>query len=163
MSADPPTRRTRTVPRRAGVIPPIIKLLSCGWHPRATRGTSLASTLLTASFAMFSVFAVPLLILPSHRSRSLPPPSYLSGSRRSSLIVRQDEDVRTRPRDALERAIWYRSSDVFLSNLERSFSLSEERRARDASEMLTISESRLFLSIEKKTAEFFTSGAPSNS
>lgn len=39
MSADPPTPRTRTVPRRAGVIPPIIKLLSCGWHPRATRGT----------------------------------------------------------------------------------------------------------------------------
>lgn len=27
-----------TVPRRARVIPPIIKLLSCGWHPRATRG-----------------------------------------------------------------------------------------------------------------------------
>lgn len=44
MSVDPPTPRTGTVPRRAGVIPPIIKLLSCGWHPRATRGTSLPST-----------------------------------------------------------------------------------------------------------------------
>lgn len=34
-----PRHVPRTVPRRARVIPPIIKLLSCGWHPRATRGT----------------------------------------------------------------------------------------------------------------------------
>lgn len=32
-----PRSISRTVHRRAEVIPPIIKLLSCAWHPRATR------------------------------------------------------------------------------------------------------------------------------
>lgn len=75
MSMDPPTPRTGTVPRRAGVIPPIIKLLSCGWHPRATRGTSLASTLLSASFAIFSVYSLlfsSLLLSPLYSSIPFP-------------------------------------------------------------------------------------------
>lgn len=92
MSADPPTPRTRTVPRRAGVIPPIIKLLSCGWHPRATRGTrsglrsplGLIRRVFSACKPLLSLFF--LLTV-----RSYPPFSYLSGSRRSSLIARQDE------------------------------------------------------------------------
>jgi len=45
---------------------------------------------------MFSVLTAPLSLFSLSAARSLLPSSYLSGSRRSSLIVRQDEDVRTR-------------------------------------------------------------------
>lgn len=69
-----PRHVPRTVPRRARVIPPIIKLLSCGWHPRATRGTRHCPLTLppppASSFAM--LLHAPLFVpLPS--SSSLPP------------------------------------------------------------------------------------------
>lgn len=80
--------------RRAGVIPPIIKLLSCGWHPRATRGTrsALHSRPHSAMFSAplpysFFPFLPPLpLALPilSVRFSLVDPP----------LIVRRDEDAR---------------------------------------------------------------------
>lgn len=117
MSADPPTPHTRTVPRRAGVIPPIIKLLSCGWHPRATRGTrpGLYSPLGLIRHVLH-VHRSSLLILPFRRS--FPPAIFLS-VRFSSILV--DCPTRRRRahslRDALERTIRNRSPEAFLSIL----------------------------------------------
>lgn len=85
--------------RRAGVIPPIIKLLSCGWHPRATRGTKPGPPFSSRPHSPCSP-CLPLLSLnsssrPTILVRFLPPSSsYLSGSRRSSLIVRQEVRAR---------------------------------------------------------------------
>lgn len=117
MSVDPPTPRTRTVPRRAGVIPPIIKLLSCGWHPRATRGTrpGLRSPLGLIRHVLHA-HRSSLLILPFRRS--FPPAVFLS-VRFSSILV--DCPTRRRRahsfRDALERTIRNRSPEAFLSIL----------------------------------------------
>lgn len=88
-----PRHVPRTVPRRARVIPPIIKLLSCGWHPRATRGTRHCP--LTPPPPRLHA---PLFILPS--SSFLPPspppiPSAPSGSPRRSPRRSADQMLRT--------------------------------------------------------------------
>lgn len=119
MSADPPTPRTRTVPRRVRVIPPIIKLLSCGWHPRATRGTRpglLRSPLgLIRHVPHVRRSSLSLLIL----SLSAAPSLLFLSVRFSSILV--DCPTRRRRarslRDALERTIRNRSPEAFLSIL----------------------------------------------
>lgn len=75
-----PRHVPRTVPRRARVIPPIIKLLSCGWHPRATRGTRHCPLTLppppstrpprspcSSTHLSLFLFLPPPLFLPPHR------------------------------------------------------------------------------------------------
>lgn len=96
-----------TVPRRARVIPPIIKLLSCGWHPRATRGYTRhcpltlspplplphappCSSLFSPSFFLPPLFLRSCLPTPSIRSirLSLSSPPILARRRSADQMLR---------------------------------------------------------------------------
>lgn len=106
----------RTLPRRVyGTVPsaesrsnsPNYKIIILRLAPPGnTRDQTWTSILLSASFAMFAVFAAPLLIflLPSDRPRSFPPAFVLRSVRFSSILV----DCPTRRarslRDARENA-----------------------------------------------------------
>jgi len=109
--------------RRVGVIPPIIKLLSCGWHPRATRGTrppfsSRPHSPCSPCSPLLSLYSSsrPAGLVRSF-VRSFPPAFVLLSVRFSSILV----DCPTRRarwlRDARERTIRIAAAEFLLAEM----------------------------------------------
>jgi len=126
---------TRLYPRRrVGVIPPIIKLLSCGWHPRATRGTRppFSSRPHSPCSPLLSLYSSSRPAgRPRSFVRSFPPAFVLLSVRFSSILV----DCPTRRarwlRDARERTIRNGSPEFLFAEMTPTGRRSQDSLPRD--------------------------------